>query len=104
MEQTNNFKFYNIYPHQSEKEVCLNENFAKLDALIHPSLADWKLETLPAEKIEGKLYNIEDKIAFYLNGWRYIKLKAGMIFWLEIKNKLVIYTGTGWNEILLQSL
>jgi hypothetical protein len=104
MYKTNNYKMDLLITSQAQKEVTVNEALGLIDNLLNKAIYNI-IDELPCESQNGDLYLISaspvkelvknsNYLAFYMNGWRFIYPRYGMIFfnigsgnWMVFKDK-----------------
>lgn len=111
MTHTNNVQLNLLSNHQIYKEILINENSVLIDAMLFNGIESDSLIEAPQEPLIGQKFIIpdnavndwEDKknnIAVKLEQrWVFIEPRNGMLFWIIDKEKLVVYTPNGWQEI-----
>lgn len=108
IEHTKNLGLPLLVPNQSGKEFTHNEALVMLDNLIGSGVKTIA-DTPPTDFDDGDRYlvgtnpsgdflNRENQIAFYDNGWRFIKVRAGQMIWISDMKKLYVFNGNNWQE------
>ena len=101
-----------LYQNQVAKEIIINENFAKLDAIICKLCLDIVEDLTPLLPNESDVYILnvtnntpqylvqnKNNIALFLNGgWIYIAPIDGMEYYILSKQKKYIYSNQIWQE------
>ncbi|AIL64477.1 hypothetical protein NOVO_00330 [Rickettsiales bacterium Ac37b] len=96
-----------LMPNQSQKEVIINEAFIIIDVMLNRGVKSINVDTPPNSTQNGDIYIVGDKpteewvtknkhIAYYQDGWRFIKPNEGMQFWVNDKDQIYIYNGERW--------
>lgn len=100
MNRTKNLNLKLLEYNQAQKEVVINEAIATFDTLINKSVISF-VDQPPKDKNEGDVYisSLDNKILFYLNGWRYITPREGSIFWVISKRGYFIFEENNWSSI-----
>ena len=107
MENTTNLKLPLLIPNQSGKEITHNEALIIIDNILQNGIIDKDLITPPenpntndmyivGEGAIGKWEGKDNYLAFYDNGWRFIKPREGFTFWINDEDKLYTYNGSKW--------
>lgn len=100
-----------LHQYQSKKEILVNENFAKLDAMFNRGALSHSQIAPPSTPLFGALYiipesatgvwaNYKDHIAIFLDTWEYIPASEGMMYWVNDEEKIVIFTQSKWKQII----
>ena len=97
-----------LAPSQSQKHVTVNEALARLDALVHLSLASVDATVPPVSPVEGDVHSVGDgatgdwagedgKLAVFLNGgWAFLQPAVGWQGWSAEAGGRVAYDGVDW--------
>ena len=114
MENTTNLKLPLLIPNQSGKEITHNEALVVIDNILQNGVIDKDLATPPENPNSNDIYIVgknaigdwadkDKQIAFYDNGWRFVKPREGFIFWVNDEDKLYTYNGSKWIEAVASS-
>lgn len=97
-----------LAPAQSQKHVTVNESLARLDALVHLSLASVDTTVPPSSPEEGDVHAVgtgatgdwvgeDNKLAIFLNGgWAFLTAATGCQGWSQSEGTRVAFDGTNW--------
>lgn len=107
MTTTTNLQLLLLQYNQAQKELVVNEALMMIDALLNNSVIEIGVDLPPLQPNLGDSYIIgkspinqwqdkSDYFCFYYNGWRYLKPKAGLQFWVQSKKALYLFDGEGW--------
>ena len=110
MYTTNNYNLSLLVASQAQKEITVNEAFGFIDGILHKAILNSDIKSLPQQSDNSDLYiisnepeealaNYKQHIALYLNGWRFIKPKNGMIFFDLEKESFVVFKNNLWKKI-----
>lgn len=99
---------------QAQKEITVNEAFARIDALLNSGVVDKDLGTPPASPVEGDIYIVgptptgqwagkSGQIAYFDRFWRFITPNEGALMWVNDENAHYIYNGSAWAQIVLMA-
>lgn len=113
MEYSEKLSLGYISQSQAQKEIIVNENFAKIDNLLNLSFISRKLIKAPMKCNYGALYLIPENseglwrghpgyIAYYKGIWEFIKPVSGMVSWVQDEKILLIFDGNLWKEIVMR--
>lgn len=92
---------------QAQKEVTINQDFIRVDALLNTGAKSKAVATPPASPSIGDVYIVAGsptgdwagqtgKIAYYDAIWRFITPNEGMTLWVNDENLLYSYDGSAW--------
>lgn len=92
---------------QAQKEVTVNQAFARIDALLNTGAQSRSIATPPSSPVDGDVYIVAasptgdwagqaDKIAYYYGIWRFITPLEGATLWVNDEDLLYSYNGTSW--------
>jgi len=93
---------------QSEPEVTENDNWNRVDALLHLAIIDRDLVAQPASPSNGDAYLLTvtptgthwsgqgNKLAFYYDGWRFLTPEEGFVARVKDENISIMYDGAAW--------
>lgn len=92
---------------QSQKEITVNQAFARIDAILNSGAKSRVTATPPASPVSGDLYIIAPsptgdwagqagKLAYFDGIWRFIVPIEGMTLWVNDENLIYSYDGTAW--------
>jgi hypothetical protein len=106
MNLTPNLNLQLLQYNQIQKEIVVNEALIIIDTLLNNAIKNILNEPPPNPK-DGDTYIIDNNaikewrdkthyLAFYYNGWRYIKPKIGLQLWLESEQAFYLFDGTKW--------
>ncbi len=96
---------------QASKEITLNEDLWKIDALTQGVIQDLDLTAPPAVPADGSLYLVatggtgawsgyDGKLAHYFNdSWHFYTLQTGWRFWIIDEAVLKIWNGATWETV-----
>lgn len=109
-EKTANLGLPLLVLNQTGKEVVHNEALVILDSLLNNGALALGLNTPPEVIHDGDAYIVgetpEDEwfghtgeVAYYYNGWRFIKPKAGLTLWVESETALYVFTAGAWQPV-----
>jgi hypothetical protein len=105
MNETQNLKLPLLKQGQLNKDITLNEALMLIDCILNSGLeSSTRHHTPPSDLENGKLILTSDApkesfekfpnhIAFYTNGWRFIKPKEGLILWVKDVKSLFVFDG-----------
>lgn len=107
MTQTTHLGITYLQQSQAQKEVTVNEAFARIDAVLNTGAINASLATPPLSPNEGDVYIIPSsatdewaghsgKIAYFEQVWRFITPNIGMTLWLESQAQLYVFNGIEW--------
>ena len=111
MNETKNLNLPLLRQGQLNKDITVNDALTLIDSLLNASLKTLTpFQSPPADLEEGDLILIapnatesfEGKggcIAFYNNGWRFIKPREGLILWVRESKAMAVFNG---EEFILQ--
>ena len=97
-----------LAPAQSQKHVTVNEGLARLDALVHLSVASFDTTAPPASPVEGEVHAVgagatgdwsgeDGKLALFLNGgWAFLQPAVGWQGWSQAEGGRVAFDGQDW--------
>jgi hypothetical protein len=96
---------------QAQKEVTVNEGFARLDALINRGAIgkDWTYP--PGNSADGDVYLVgttaggdwlghDGEIAYYDQVWRFVIPQEGSLMWVSDQNILFVYKSGMWTVLV----
>ena len=110
MPDTNRLGLPLLAPAQAQKHVTVNESLARLDALVHLSLASVGTTVPPGSPVEGEAHGVgsgatgawagqDGALAVYLNGgWAFLTPGTGWQGWSETGGTRVVFDGQDWIE------
>ncbi len=92
---------------QAQKEITINEAFARIDALLNSGVIDRDLATPPTTPAAGDVYIVAaaatgawvgkgGSIAYFDQIWRFVTPREGMMLWVNDEDARVVYNGTSW--------
>jgi hypothetical protein len=92
---------------QAQKEITVNQAFARIDAILNSGAKSKVVATPPASPAAGDLYIVAasptgdwsgqaGKLAYFDAIWRFITPMEGMTLWVNDENLLYSYDGTAW--------
>ena len=92
---------------QSQKEVTVNQAFARIDAVLNSGAKSRTTATPPVSPIAGDVYIIAaspsgdwagktGNITYFDSIWRFITPIEGMTLWVNDENLLYSYDGSAW--------
>ncbi len=92
---------------QAQKEVTVNQAFARIDAILNSGAKSKAVATPPASPAAGDLYIVAasptgdwsgqaGKLAYFDAIWRFITPMEGMTLWVNDENLLYSYDGAAW--------
>lgn len=95
---------------QSQKEITINEAFARIDAVLNSGVIDRDLATPPGSPATGDVYIVAGSptgawsgkaksVAYFDQIWRFITPRTGMMVWVNDENKHVLYNGSSWQVV-----
>lgn len=107
MSITPNMAISLLVTQQAQKEITVNEALLRIDALLNSFAISAQFSNPPNEVKDGDLYIIavnatgewqgkEQQLAFFYQGWRYIKPNLGLALWVKDKNSLFRFNGQHW--------
>lgn len=111
MENTKNLNLPLLYRGQLNKDITVNTAFLMLDSIINTSLLTLQgYKTPPTNLQQGDLILIADDaedsfedfknhLAFYEQGWYFIKPKEGLILWVKDEKKCVVFINNNFEDI-----
>jgi hypothetical protein len=97
-----------------QKEVLFNEALVILDTLVHPSAVSRTQTTPPGSPTLGVTYIVPpsgatgawagqaNKIAVFLDAWRFFDPVVGMLVYVESASNTVRWTGTDWTPAITE--
>lgn len=106
-EVTPNLKLPLLIPNQSGKEYTHNEALIIIDAILNGGVLDLNVNTPPAVPENGASYLVgpepngvfsehNNELAYYYNGWRFIKMKHGATLWIDQQQQLYTLQNDTW--------
>lgn len=109
LEDTNRLKLPLLVPNQSGKEFTHNEAMVIIDNLLQNHVISKTLNIPPLELNTGDLYivaangaedwlNMDNQLAIFDNGWRFIEATNGMIFYVLDEGCFYVYKN-GWIKL-----
>lgn len=92
---------------QSQKEVTVNQAFARIDAILNSGAKSRAIATPPASPAAGDLYIVAasptgdwagqvGKLAYFDSIWRFIAPLEGITLWVNDENLVYSYDGAAW--------
>ena len=95
---------------QAQKEITINEAFARIDAVLNSGVIDRDLATPPGSPASGDVYIVAGsptgawsgqagKIAYYDQLWRFVTPREGMMLWVNDEDLRVAYNGSNWQVV-----
>lgn len=92
---------------QAQKEVTVNQAFARIDAILNSGAKSRVLATPPVSPASGDLYIIAasptgdwsaqaGKLTYFDGIWRFITPIEGMTLWVNDENLIYSYDGAAW--------
>lgn len=95
---------------QAQKEITINEAFARIDAVLNSGAIDRDLAAPPSSPAAGDVYIVaasptgawagkSANIAYFDQIWRFIVPREGMMLWVNDENLRVVYNGTHWQVV-----
>lgn len=92
---------------QAQKEITINEAFARIDAILNTGIIDKDLSTPPVSPLTGDCYIVaaaatgawagkSTQVAYFDQIWRFIIPNRGLMLWVNDENIHYIYDGTVW--------
>lgn len=99
---------------QAQKEITINEAFARIDAILNTGIIDKDLAAPPVTPLAGDSYIIAanatgawagkaTQIAYFDQIWRFIVPNRGLLLWVNDENVHYIYNGSVWQMIVISS-
>ncbi len=99
---------------QAQKEVTVNEGFARIDAVLNSGVVTRGENTPPATPASGDVYIVgpsptgawagkSGKIAYHDHIWRFISPNEGLLMWVNDENAHYVFNGTAWAQIVLSA-
>lgn len=99
---------------QAQKEITINEAFARIDAILNTGIIDKDLATPPGTPLAGDSYIIAAdatgdwagksfQIAYFDQIWRFIVPNRGLLLWVNDENVHYIYNGSVWQMIVIST-
>jgi hypothetical protein len=111
MERTQNLGIPLLVQGQLNKDITVNEAFLLIDCILNsglesltpfedypPNLEEGKL-ILTSKTTKGLFQNFPNHIAFYKNGWRFLKPKEGLILWVKQAKSCFVFNGEDFIKI-----
>lgn len=94
---------------QAQKEVTVNEAFARIDAVMNNGAISRVTATPPGSPADGDLYIVgpsptgdwsghADALTYFDQIWRFITPLEGMTLWVNDEDTLYIYSGSVWQS------
>jgi hypothetical protein len=94
---------------QAQKEVTINTALSRIDALMNSGAISRTTSTPPGSPAAGDVYiigpaatgawaGLEDSIAYYDSGWKFITPLEGMTLWVNDEDVQYIYDGSTWQS------
>jgi hypothetical protein len=111
MEKTKNLSLPLLIYGQLNKDTTFNEALLRLDSILNSCLESLTPYSLPPSDLEeGKLILVDknakevfeefaNHLAFYMNGWHFIKPKEGLILWVKDERKPFVFNGNHFVEM-----
>lgn len=95
---------------QAQKEMTINEAFARIDAVLNSGAIDRDLAAPPSSPAAGDVYIVaasptgawagkSANVAYFDQIWRFIVPREGMMLWVNDENLRVVYNGTHWQVV-----
>ncbi len=92
---------------QAQKEITVNQAFARIDAILNSGAKSRAVATPPASPASGDLYIVAasptgdwsgqaGKLTYYDGIWRFITPMEGMTLWVNDENLIYSYDGSAW--------
>ena len=111
MEKTQNLGLQLLSQGQLNKDITVNEAFLLIDCILNsglesltpfedypPNLEEGKL-IITAKTTKGVFEQFPNHIAFYKNGWRFLKPKEGLILWVKAEKSCFVFNGEDFVQI-----
>ncbi len=113
MTTTTNHEFPYLAEGQAQKHVTVNETIRKLDAVVQLTVESATTIVEPDTPSDGQTYIIppgktgtswaaftNNAIGYYRDGaWEQITPREGWLAWVRDDEELVVYNGTGWDQV-----
>ncbi len=111
MAVTNNMEVTLVEQSQSQKEVTVNEAFARFDAILNTAAIGKDWTAPPGSPANGDVYIIgasatgdwaghDGEIAYFDQVWKFITPKEGCLMWAADQTALFVYSGSVWNLLV----
>lgn len=96
-----------LFAAQAQKELFVNEAFARIDAALHPAIMK-ELPAPPAAPADGESYLVatgagaewaghDGQIAtFVAGGWQFAAPAAGLSVWERSRDAWAVWNGSNW--------
>lgn len=92
---------------QAQKEITINEAFARIDAVLNGGVIDRDLATPPGSPAAGDVYIVgasptgawagkAGQVAYFDQVWRFITPREGLMLWVNDENLRLVYDGSTW--------
>lgn len=99
---------------QAQKEITINEAFARIDAILNTGIIDKDLAVPPTTPLTGDCYIIaasatgdwlgkSGQIAYFDQIWRFIVPNKGLMLWVNDENVHYLFNGTIWQIVVISS-
>ena len=110
MNETQNLKLPLLKQGQLNKDITLNEALMLIDCMLNSGLESLMGHHTPPQNLEnGKLILTSDNpqesfekfpnhIAFYTNGWHFVKPREGLILWVKDVKSLFVFDGMNFTQ------
>lgn len=111
MNETQNLKLPLLRQGQLNKDITVNEALTLIDSILNSGLESLNPFNIPPSDLEdGTLILVgnnplesfegfENTIAFYNNGWNFLKPKEGLILWVKDIKALSVFDGKNFIKI-----
>lgn len=114
MTTTAKFEVTRAVEGQANGATTYNEGINRFDSVIDTVIVDRDLTAPPGSPTDGDCYLVkatatgswashDGEIAIYYSGWTFVTPFEGMRIWVADEDKLLVYDGSSWNEILNHS-
>jgi Protein of unknown function (DUF2793) len=98
-----------LVPNQAQKEITLNEALFLIDVLLVGAAKDMALNAPPIDPLPGDLYLIGENptdlwfgkanyLAYFFQGWRYLKPSDGMGIFVLSHKTLYRFINNHWEK------
>lgn len=96
---------------QAQKEITINEAFARIDALLNTGVIDRDLATPPGSPASGDAYIVAasptgdwsgkaGQVAYFDQIWRFVTPREGLTLWINDENCHVVFDGSAWQIVV----
>ncbi len=121
MTKTPNLKMEMLHANQAQKEVTMNENLVRIDAILNNGAMSKSLIDAPNSPKDGQLFVVAQgaskngknakwpaseagHLAYFSNlAWHFFEPKEGLILWVIDENQSFVFTKGKWTNLVKQN-